>query len=347
MPGPPPAVAQVRIAVRAALSPLAADSLVLAAVSGGADSLALLAATAFEAPRRRLRIGLITVDHGLQAGSAERAAELARWARSRGIDPAEAIAVDVGTSGGPEGAARAARYDALTAAADRHHAAAILLGHTREDQAETVLLALARGSGARALSGMRARRGRFLRPLLSVRRDVVRAAAAVDPFLAGRVPWADPHNEDQAYARVRVRAATAELAELLGPGLVAGLARSSDLLRADADHLDALAAAAAAENGVPDRLADGLDTAALGALAPAVRTRVLRLAALAAGAPGGALSSAHVDALDALVSRWHGQGPVSLPRGVRAERRHGRLSVFRSGDDLGGRQCTTATSKPS
>ncbi len=107
-------------------------------------------------PRAGLRAGGVTVDHGLQAGSELRAAEVASRLRELGLDPVESVAVTVGRDGGPEAAARDARYAALDTAAERHRAAAVLLGHTRDDQAETVLLGLARGSGIRSLSGMAA-----------------------------------------------------------------------------------------------------------------------------------------------------------------------------------------------
>ncbi|MCA1686163.1 MAG: tRNA lysidine(34) synthetase TilS, partial [Planctomycetia bacterium] len=260
----------------------------------------------------------VTVDHGLQPGSAEQAERVRAWAAKIGLDPVEVRRVEVGTGGGPEAAARTARYAALDAAADEHRAAAVLLGHTLDDQAETVLLALARGSGARSLSGMAPVRGRYRRPLLGLSRAVTVDACAA----AGLDPWADPHNADDGFTRVRVRGVLRAL-EAAAPGATAGLARSAELLRADADCLDATAeaAAAAATN------ADGtLDCAALAVLVPAVRTRVLRAAALAAGVPPGALASTHIHALDALVTAGTGQGPVSLPRGVQGSRDAGRLA---------------------
>lgn len=352
MSGPPRSIAQVRSAVRAELADIAPGSTVLVACSGGADSLALLAGAVFTGSRLGLRIGLVSVDHGLQSGSRQRADDLATWARGHGMDPAEAVTVAVGTTGGPEAAARDARYAALAAAADRHGAAAVLLGHTRDDQAETVLLALARGSGARALGGMPARRGRYRRPLLAVPRSVARDAARLDPYLGGREPWEDPHNADPAFARARVRAALRTLTDELGPGLVGNLSRTADLLRADADHLDALGVAAAAGLGRGDAAIDtaGVDTIALAGLPGAVRARVLRLALLDAGVPGAALTSAHVAAVDALICRWHGQGAVSLPHGVRAERQHGRLKLRRGDAAAAGERgsaCTTARSTAS
>jgi len=309
-----------RVAVRSSLRDLPAGTLVLAAVSGGADSLALAAALAHEAPRLGLRAGAVTVDHGLQAGSAERAATVATTLAGLGLDPVRTRAVAVHGPGGPEAAARAARYEALAAAATEAGAAVVLLGHTLDDQAETVLLRLARGSGARSLAGMPERTGIFRRPFLQLRRAQTQATCRA----LGLDPWSDPHNDDPAYARSRVRAdALPALERTLGPGVAAALARTAALLRQDADALDDAAAKARAEVTTTD---GGLDVGALAALAPAVRTRVLREAAIEAGSPAGALNAGHVDALDALVTGWRGQGPVSLPGGLVGERRCDRLT---------------------
>src|SRR4051812_41199616 len=140
-----PAVSRTRAAVRAALSDLDSGALVLAAVSGGADSLALAAALAHVASRRRLRAGAVVVDHGLQPGSAARAAASADTCHTLGLAPVAVVPVEVGAAGGPEAAARAARYDALARHADLNDASAVVLGHTLDDQAETVLLGLGRG----------------------------------------------------------------------------------------------------------------------------------------------------------------------------------------------------------
>ncbi|MGW1059575.1 tRNA lysidine(34) synthetase TilS [Micromonospora rubida] len=243
-----PSVAAVRLAVRRALTGLAGDGPVLVACSGGADSLALAAATAFVAPRLGRRAGLVTVDHALQAGSDQRAAAVAAWAAGAGFTPAEAVRVDVaGRPGGPEAAARQARYQALVEAARRHGAAALLTGHTRDDQAETVLLALARGAGPRGLAGMPPRRDLsgvpLLRPLLDVTREQTRKACAA----LGLTPWDDPHNTDPSYARSRVRAdVLPALVRALGPAVLDNLARTARLVAADTAALDALAAAALA-----------------------------------------------------------------------------------------------------
>lgn len=313
-----PAVLATRRALRESLRDLPAGSLVLAAVSGGADSLALAAALSWVAPRRGVRAGAVVVDHGLQAGSADVATAAADTCRALGLDPVDVVPVSVDAAGGPEAAARTARYDALVRIARRDEASAVVTGHTLDDQAETVLLGLGRGSGARSLAGMRPAADvdgvALLRPFLDLRRTTTVAACAA----LGLHPWDDPHNADPAYARVRVRRdALPALEAALGPGVAEALARTARLLRSDADALDALADAAAV---------DGLAVADLAGLPPALRTRVLRRAAIAAGAPAGALSHAHVEAVDRLVVDWRGQRGVSLPGGLVAERRCDRLS---------------------
>ncbi|GAA4931256.1 tRNA lysidine(34) synthetase TilS [Streptomonospora halophila] len=332
MTGPPPAVAAVRSAVRGALSGLDAGSLVLVACSGGADSLALAGAAAFAAPRMGLRAGGVTVDHGLQEGSTERAAEVVATMRGLGLDPAESVAVRVGAEGGPEAAARRARFTALDEAARRLGAAAVLLGHTRDDQAETVLLRLARGSGGRSLSGMPARSGRYLRPLLAAPRAQVHTACAD----MGLKAWSDPHNSDPAYARSRVRTdALPVLERTLGPGIAEALARTADLLRDDAEALDAWTRAAEAEVREGAGADTALDAASLAELPRAVRTRLLRRAAVAAGAPAGSLFAVHVAELDRLVSDWRGQAHVDLPGGIRGVRRQGRIAFDPAAGDGG------------
>jgi tRNA(Ile)-lysidine synthase len=352
--GPGVAVAEVRNAVRACLADLAAGDLVLVACSGGADSLALAAAAAFVAPRLGLRAGGVTVDHGLQPGSAERAGEVTALLSGLGLDPVRAAAVTVpppATAAGPEAAARRARYAALDVAAKEYGAVAILLGHTLDDQAETVLLGLARGSGGRSLAGMPARRGRYRRPLLAVRRATTGAACAE----LGLVPWQDPHNRDFRFARARVRhQALPALEAALGPGVAEALARTAGQLRADAECLDDLAFAESGqlrhsvswdpggaggvvsppggsggmgppgEEGASSAPA-GLEARWLSALPAAIRARVLRDAAIMAGCPHGALTAGHVDRIDALVTAWHGQRWVDLPGGVRARRRDGKV----------------------
>ncbi|MEV7231591.1 tRNA lysidine(34) synthetase TilS [Polymorphospora sp. NPDC051019] len=336
-------VAAVRLAVRRALDqvgsapipdpPAATDPVpgtrrarVLVACSGGADSLALAAAAVFVGPRQGVDVGLVTVDHGLQAGSARRARAVADWADRAGFAPVEVATVEVaGRPGGPEAAARDARYEALVSAAHRHRAGTVLLGHTRDDQAETVLLALARGAGPRGLAGMPAVRVldgiALCRPLLDVTRAQTRAACAALDL----TPWDDPHNTDPSYARARVRSdLLPALVEALGPGVVGNLARTAALVAADTAALDALAADHLAAARDP---AGGLRVAVLAALPAALRGRVLHAWARELGAAPAALSHRHVEALDALVTAWRGQGPTFLPGGIRVARHGGHLGA--------------------
>jgi tRNA(Ile)-lysidine synthase len=321
--GPDPAVAAVRLAVRRTLGAIEVGDLVLVACSGGADSLALAGALAFEASRSGHRAGGVTVDHGLQDGSAERAEGVVAVMAGLGLEPAEARTVTVGTAGGMEAAARTARYAALDDAATGHRATAVLLGHTLDDQAETVLLGLARGSGARSLAGMPAVSGRYHRPLLELGRDLTHRACAA----MGLAAWDDPHNRDPAYARARVRADVLPALEKdLGPGMAAALARTARMLRDDADALDDWAERAGAEAGTDEAEATvALDVRALTGLPRAVRTRVIHRTAIAAGSPPGTLAAVHVEAVDALVTGWHGQSHVDLPGRVRVWRRYEKL----------------------
>jgi tRNA(Ile)-lysidine synthase len=297
---------------------------VLAACSGGQDSLALAAALAFVAPRLGLRAGAVHVDHGLQEGSAAHAVAVAATLRELGLDPVSVQTVTVSGAGGPEAAARDARYAALSDYAQQTGSAAVLLGHTLDDQAETVLLGLARGSGARSLGGMPPRRGLFARPLLGLRRSVTAQACAADGLSA----WSDPHNADRRFARVRVRLdALPALEAALGPGVAEALARTAAQLRADSEVLDDLADTSGGEVA-----AEGVMSAtALAGLPGSVLTRVLRSAALNAGCPAGALHAVHVARIAELVTEWHGQRGVDLPGGIRVVRRAGAIAFERTG----------------
>lgn len=304
-----------------------ADAPLLIACSGGADSLALAAATGVVARRRGLPVRATVVDHGLQPGSDVVAARVVRQLAPLDVS---VVTVLVSAAGeGPEAAARTARYRALESAAAPDEL--ILLGHTLDDQAETVLLGLARGSGTRSLGGMPARRGPFVRPLLGLRRATTRAACQE----LGLEPWEDPHNEASGFARARVRHRVLPVLEAeLGPGIAEALARTADLARADADLLDELAEQARrsldpllATCGPPS---ESLDVHWLTELPAALRGRVLRAWLTEAG--GRDLSAAHLQAVDALLTDWHGQGPLDLP-GVQVGRRSGFLrSSPTSGD---------------
>lgn len=330
MTGPHPSVAATRNAVREALDGCAFGTFVWVACSGGPDSLALAAATAFVAKKHGYHVGAIVVDHGLQPDSAAVAEHAAVQARKAGIVTVHIEKVTVGREGGLEAAARTARYHALEAraVAEGGHDSVILTGHTMDDQAETVLLALARGSGARALSGIPVRRGRIIRPFLSIRRtDTLMACEA-----QGLEPWFDPTNEiadgpRRSALRTKVMPA---LVEVLGPGVVSGLARSAALLQADADELDRQARAAMP---VAQVWAEDWRCDMLASLPDAIRTRMLKMLAENKGARS--LTAAHVAALDALVTSYKGQGPVSLPGGFEARREYGRLIIGRPLDARG------------
>ncbi|WP_187271906.1 tRNA lysidine(34) synthetase TilS [Aeromicrobium terrae] len=302
-----PAVAEGRRAVLAALTDLEPGARVEVALSGGADSLALAACLAFLAPREGWLAGAVVVDHALQDGSAVVAEKAAAQARELGLE-AEVVRVDVGTDGGPEAAARDARYGVLRT----RQAEAVLLGHTLDDQAETVLLGLGRGSGPRSLAGMPERDGLVRRPFLGLRRaDTERICTA-----SGLTWWTDPHNTDPSFRRSRLRHEALPLLEdVLGGGVAEALARTAEQLRQDTDLLDALAA----------DVAEPHDVETLAALPPALRSRVLRRLALDAGADASELAAVHLRELDRLITDWHGQQRVELPGRVSAARVDGAL----------------------
>jgi tRNA(Ile)-lysidine synthase len=311
----------IRSAVRNALSDCAAGDLILVAVSGGADSLALAYALTLEAPKLAVRVEGVTVDHQLQSQSSVQAEKVVAALTKMGIEKTHVIKVDVDITDGLEASARRARYAALDACAEKTGAVFIFLGHTRDDQSESVLLGLARGSGARSLSAMAVRNGKYVRPLLAITREETLGACAE----AQLDPWNDPHNADKTFTRVRVRTdVIPNLEENLGPGISAALARTAALLRDDADALDQLAEQ---EFVAHDPLS--LEISRLEKLPKAIRTRVLRMAIYSAGAPSGSLSADHIAPIEALITDWSGQGPSDLPGGVRVSRISGRLSLSR------------------
>ena len=319
-----PAIADVRRAVRDgfAAAGLQPGDLVLVACSGGADSLALAAAAAFEAHRypdensqtAGLRVGAVVIDHGMQPGSAVIAAETAHKLQVLGLFPVEIRSVIVGTDGGPEAAARTARYAAIDEVAQQTGANAVMLGHTLNDQAETVLMGLARGSGGRSLNGMAAVSGNYLRPLLGITRETTEKFCAD----SGLEPWHDPMNKDEAYTRVRVRQNLLPALEAeLGPGIAEALARTADTLREDEEVLAELALDAYKKVAKEKATQINIGVEEFKALPLAIRHRLIALAAVVLQAP--MLARVHILAIDALVDDWHGQKPLTLP-GIRVER---------------------------
>ncbi|MEG2386523.1 MAG: tRNA lysidine(34) synthetase TilS [Aurantimicrobium sp.] len=325
-----PAMADVRRAIRENLSDLTPDAVVLVALSGGPDSLALAAGLAFEAPRAGLLAGAVIVDHGLQEGSEVVAETAAAQARELGLDPVIIRRVKVVPASGPEADARTARYDALDSVAKELGAVAILLGHTLDDQAETVLLGLTRGSGATSLAGMSDINGIYRRPLLGIRRAQT-VAACEDQ---GLTPWNDPHNQDSSYTRVRIRHEVMPVLEnQLGPGVVEALARTAEQFKQDSAVLDALTSEIMPTVFTPllgetaQSVQATLDVTALTGLPLAILNRVIRRAAL--DVFGSSLSSVHTNAVARLITDWHGQGEVHVP-GIRVERQGAQLVLTAS-----------------
>lgn len=300
----------VRKAVSASARRHGPDALVLLAVSGGADSLAMAAAVAASHDLEP-RFGAVVVDHMLQSGSDVVAARAAAQCRELGLHPVIERHVHVATgpgSGGLEQAARLARRGALLDAAFEHEASAVWLAHTRDDQAETVLLGLLRGSGPRSMAGMRAQDGIWERPLLDLPRSVVRAA--LTEF--GLQPFDDPHNEDRAFSRVRIRHDVLPVLEReLGAHVREQLVRSAELFRDDTDALDGMARGWWQQH-------EHLSVPVLQALPRALRTRVIRLALIDAGCL--APEKEHIDAIDHLVTEPQARGPVRVPGMLQVER---------------------------
>ncbi len=303
------ALGPATLAVVGAVERIHSGEDVVVACSGGADSLALAHGVRLAAPRLGFAARAVVVDHGLQNGSAAHAVGVADGLGRAGL-PAEVVSVEVRPDGsGPEAAARAARYRALTE--NLLAGESCYLGHTLDDQAETVLLGLARGSGLRSLAGMRPVRDGFVRPLLELPRATTRDCCRE----LGLDWWEDPHNTEPRFARVRVREVVLPVLEReLGPGIAAALARTAALAGQDADALDELAAAIEAPEQLPCAAVEGLPGA--------LRQRVLRRWLLARGA--AEVQRGHLTAVAALITHWHGQRWVDLPR-LRVLRRSGLL----------------------
>jgi tRNA(Ile)-lysidine synthase len=305
------AVGQLRAAVDAfARANLVTDDPWCVALSGGPDSLALTAVAA----GLRATTALI-VDHGLQSDSAAVAETARAQAVALGCVDAQVLCVQVGNpsgpKGGPEAAARAARYAVLGA----HREGPVLLAHTLDDQAETVLLGLGRGSGARSIAGMRPHDPPWCRPLLGVRRAATNAACRE----LGLTAWQDPHNTDRRFTRARLRQEVLPLLEdVLGGGVAEALARTATALREDTELIDTLATEALPDAATSGPDGSGLAALTLAALPDPVRRRVIRGWLLAGGATG--LTDKQIRGVDTLVTGWRGQGGVAVGSRLRGQR---------------------------
>lgn len=317
-----PASLEVALAVREVL-----DGVDEATVgcSGGPDSLALAMGALWASNRTGTRVRAVVVDHQLQAGSDAVAARTAAVLAGHGMESLVVpVDVDPGHPDGPEAAARLVRRRALL---DHAGAGPVLLGHTLDDQAETVLLGLARGSGARSASGMRMRAGRFWHPLLGVRRATTEAACRQWDLR----PWLDPQNEDANFLRSRVRMEVMPvLRRVLGEAVVTNLARSADLLAADDEALDRVVdgwlASRSRRSGEGDEL-EALDVDALAELPGGLVGRVVKRWLEGRGVRAGAV---HVDAVRGLLVGRGGAG-VDLPGGRAV--RVGRRVVWNAGPE--------------
>ena len=306
----------IRSAVRPFLEKLEAGDSFLVAVSGGADSLALAQSLFIESQPLALKAIAITIDHQLQEDSHLQAEQVTSQLKEIGYVQVITKKVMVLLDSGLESGARDARYAAINESVEETKAVKVFLGHTHNDQAETVLLGLARGSGARSLSAMASENGIYIRPLLAITREETESACKE----WGLNFWSDPHNLNTEFTRVKVRREVIPyLEEHLDPGISKALVRTAALLRDDADALDLWAKEESTD----------LQCERLAGLPRAIRSRIIRQAAFAAGATPGKLTYEQVGAIDALICAWKGQGEVSLAGGVKVERISGRLSFSR------------------
>jgi tRNA(Ile)-lysidine synthase len=300
----------------------------LVAVSGGADSLALAAATEFEAKKLGLKIAGAVIDHGLQKNSDQVAANAAKQLTNLGFDEVHVTKVSVGKKGGPEAAAREARYTALEALRLKTKSHFVLLGHTASDQAETALLGLVRGSGAKSLSGMSEKTGSVLRPLLAIERSTTEEFCKD----SGIKFWSDPQNQDQKYLRVLIRKTILPFLEKnLGGSVGKALIRTSDQLREDNQYLDAETSRRYAKLAEVSGSSVSFDALKLVKLPAAILNRVIKTSL---DSFGGESSRAHVLAVTELVLSWHGQKPLTLP-GVRVGRKANTITFTQSGASSG------------
>lgn len=285
---------------------------ILVACSGGADSLALAWSSQVVAKRLGLNLICVIIDHQLIKESAQVALEAKIKCENFGIEKVVIKQIEVKENKeGLEAAARKARYEAFEQLAIEFDANAVLLAHTQDDQAETMLMRLTRGSGAKSLSAMKEVSGKYLRPFLHIRKfELVNALEK-----EGITYWQDPANTDYKFLRAKVRhELMPKLIEVLGQSAIESLDKTSDLLKEDNDALDLIAQ----ENY--EKLNRELKVENLEEYPAAIRKRIIKIAALEAGVISGPFSYEHIEAIDALVTNWRGQGNVDLPGFIQASR---------------------------
>lgn len=317
---------EMQNAVQNLLKEFDAGDYVLVGCSGGADSLALVWTTLVVGKRLELKVGAIIVDHQLIPESNDVALNAKKQCEELGIQEVIIKKVNVEHNHeGLEAAARIARYEAFENVLHETNAQAILLAHTQDDQAETVLMRLTRGSGAKSLSGMAQVSGKYLRPFLHLRKKLVHDSLD----LIGLKAWQDPANTDHQFLRVKVRhELMPKIVEVLGESAISSLDKTSQLLRLDNQALEELAQQFFESQ--KDVKTNGLEISELEKLPEAIRTRVLRIFAIASGVHPGPFSFEHIEAIDALVKNWHGQGNVDLPGFIQATRVNGSLRFVAS-----------------
>jgi len=317
---------EMQNAVQNLLKDFDAGDLVLVGCSGGADSLALAWTTLVVGKRLELKTGAVIVDHQLIPESNSVALNAKKQCEELGIQEVIIKKVNVEQNHeGLEAAARIARYEAFENVLHETNAQAILLAHTQDDQAETVLMRLTRGSGAKSLSGMAQVSGKYLRPFLHLRKKIVHDSLD----LIGLKAWQDPANTDHQFLRVKVRhELMPKIVEVLGESAISSLDKTSQLLRVDNQALEELAQQFF--DSQKDVKTNGLEISELEKLPEAIRTRVLRIFAIASGVHPGPFSFEHIEAIDALVKNWHGQGNVDLPGFIQATRVDGSLRFVAS-----------------
>ena len=315
-----PAQGLIRLVVRNCLtSNTKPGQKLLVAVSGGADSLALAAACEFEAKKLGVKIAAAVIDHSLQKDSDKVAAQTAKTLVSLGFEEVVIKKITVGKAGGPEAAARTARYTALETLRQKTKSNFVVLGHTSSDQAETVLLGLVRGSGSKSLSGMSEKTGFLLRPLLGIERATTEAFCKDSRIKY----WSDPQNKDEKFLRVMIRKNVLPFLEKqLGGSVAASLVRTSDQLREDNTYLESQADKSFKKYAKVSSSGISFDAKAIEKLPAAILNRVIKKALDSFGSES---SRTHVLAVSDLVLSWHGQKPLALP-GVRVVRKGNTIS---------------------